>query len=76
MFWWGGWLLQNYSDDFSYRDFLFSMFVIFFSLAGLSTAFDGAVDRAKANRAAMRIFELLDRQSLNDPLGDGGKTDL
>merc|ERR1711976_180863 len=30
MFWWGGWLLANHSDKFSFRDFMVSMFALCF----------------------------------------------
>lgn len=76
MFWWGGWLLANYGDVFSYRDYLVSMFGLFFSLYGLALAAEGMVDKEKAKRAAARIFELIDRKSLIDPLSETGRTDL
>ena len=76
MFWWGGWLLANYNDTFSYRDYLVSMFGMLFSLYGLALAADGMVDKDKAKRAAARIFALIDRESLIDPLSDEGKKDL
>jgi len=73
MFFWGGWLLSEYPNTFSYRDYMVSMFSLFFSLYGLTIASQGAVDRKKANRAAARIFELIDRQSEIDPLTEAGK---
>uniref|UniRef100_A0A7R9WUM9 ABC transmembrane type-1 domain-containing protein n=1 Tax=Craspedostauros australis TaxID=1486917 RepID=A0A7R9WUM9_9STRA len=73
MFWWGGWLLNNYSGTFELRDFLISMFTFLFSLSGLSFAMQGITDRVKANKAAERIFGLIDRESLIDPLSDEGK---
>jgi len=76
MFFWGGWLLFNYPGSFTFRDFLISMFALFFSLYGLTIAAQGAVDRKKANLAAARIFELMDRQSLIDPLSTVGKKDV
>jgi ATP-binding cassette, subfamily B (MDR/TAP), member 1 len=76
MFWWGGWLLVEYPDSFTYRDFLISMFSLLFSLTGLSIAAEGAVDRTKAKKAAARIFELTDRQSLIDPLITEGRLDI
>lgn len=74
MFFWGGWLLAEYPDNFSSRDYMVSMFALFFSLYGLTIATEGAVDRKKANRAAVRIFELIDRQSKIDPLTEAGST--
>jgi ATP-binding cassette subfamily B (MDR/TAP) protein 1 len=38
MFWWGGWLLSNYSNQYSFRDFLISMFSLLFSLNGMGIA--------------------------------------
>jgi len=73
MFWWGAWLLSNYPDKFTYREYLISMFALFFSLYGLTLAAQGAVNREKAKQAAARIFELTDRESLIDPLSDSGK---
>lgn len=72
MFWWGGWLLLNYPESFTYRSYLISMFALFFSMYGLTVATEGAVDREKAKAAAHRIFALTDRQSKIDPLGDEG----
>lgn len=76
MFWWGGWLLFNFDDVFEYRDYLVSMFSLLFSLYGLTVAAQGAVDRDKAKRAAARIFELTDRQSLIDPLSTHGEYEV
>ena len=45
MFWWGGWLLNRYPDEFSYKGFLISMFSLIFSLYGLAIAAEGAVVR-------------------------------
>ena len=41
MFWWGGWLLANYNDVFSYNDYLVSLFALLFSLYGLAMAAEG-----------------------------------
>lgn len=76
MFFWGGWLLNEYSDEFSYRDYLIAMFAFMFSLYGLAAAFEGTADREKAKAAAARIFELIDRKSLIDPLSDEGRKDV
>lgn len=73
MFWWGGWLLFNNPDRFSFRDFLISNFALFFSLYGLAAAAQGATDRPKAMAAADRVFELADRESAIDPLSDKGQ---
>jgi len=73
MFYWGGWLMYRFPESFSYRAFLISMFSLLFSLSGTAAAAQGATDRGKANAAAKRIFELVDRKSSIDPLSDGGK---
>ena len=49
------------------------MFSLFFSLYGLTLATQGAVDREKAKRAAVRIFALADRESQINPLSDAGE---
>ena len=77
MFWWGGWLLLNYpGQPFDFRDFLMSMFSLFFSLSGIAMATQGATNRDKAKLAAHRVFELTDRESAIDPLGQGGKKEV
>jgi ATP-binding cassette subfamily B (MDR/TAP) protein 1 len=73
MIWWGGWLLLNYSNLFSFQDFLISMFSLLFSLNGVGIAMQGATDRDKAKAAADRIFELIERESEIDPLSEKGK---
>lgn len=73
MFYWGGWLLNRYSEDYSYRGFLISMFSLLFSLSGTGAAAQGLTDRGKAQVAAERIFSLIDRKSSIDPIGQGGK---
>ena len=52
------------------------MWALLLSLYGLAVAAQGAVNREKAKLAAHRIFELIDRQSLIDPLADenGGES--
>jgi len=72
-FWWGGWLLLNYPNQYTFRDFLISMFSMLFSLSGITMATQGATNREKAKLAAHRIFELTDRQSAIDPLSTEGK---
>ena len=76
LFWWGGWLMINYRDLFTYRDFLISMFSLLFSLSGIGVAAQGATNRDKAKVAAHRIFELTDRRSAIDPLSDEGKKEV
>jgi len=76
MFWWGGWLLANHSDKFSFRDFMVSMFALMFALSGMAAATSGTVDKNKASAAADRIFTLIDRESAIDSLSDEGKKSL
>lgn len=73
MFWWGGWLLNNYPDVYTYRGYLISLYSLLFSLSGLSVAIMGATDSAKAKLAANRIFKLIDRESPIDSLSKDGK---
>lgn len=72
-FWWGGWLLFNYPNRFGFNDFLVSMFSLLFSLFALGAATMGASDKKECEKAAGRIFYLLQRPSLIDPLGIEGK---
>lgn len=76
MFFWGGWLLYTYPNQYSYRDYLISMFALLFSLSGTAAATQGTTDREKAKGAANRIFSLMDRKSAIDPLSDEGKKGL
>jgi len=73
MFWWGGWLIVNYPETWSFRGYLISLNSLLFSLSGLSVAIIGATDSAKAKLAANRIFELVDRESPIDALSKEGK---
>jgi hypothetical protein len=72
MFWFGAWLLHNNPDKYEFRDFIIAMFALFFSLYGLTLAFEGATDRRRAKLAADRIFDLTDRKSAIDPLSEEG----
>jgi hypothetical protein len=72
MFWFGGYLL-NEGRGYDFRDFLIAMMALFFSLYGLTVAFEAATDRAKASLAAERIFSLTDRVSSIDPLKNEGQ---
>ena len=72
MFWFGAWLLSEFPNTYEFRDFLISMMALFFSLYGLTVAFENATDRTKAKIAAERIFSLIDRASAIDPLAEDG----
>ena len=71
--WFGGWILFNYPDVFTFNDFIISMFSLLFSLFGLGAAFNGLSDRKETERSAGRIFYLLDKESKIDPLSTEGK---
>jgi ATP-binding cassette subfamily B (MDR/TAP) protein 1 len=71
--WWGGYILFNYPNDFTFRDFLISNFAVLFSLFGLGAAFQDISDRKEVEKSAGRILYLLDRESAIDPLEEGGK---
>jgi len=73
MFWFGAWLLHRKPDTYEFRDFIIAMFALFFSLYGLTVAFENATDRTRAQLAVERIFSLTDRQSAIDPLDEGGE---
>lgn len=75
MFWWGGWVLSNYGN-FTYRQYLISMFSLLFSLSGMSVAFMGATDKTKAQLAADRIFGLIDRESPINSLSNEGRKNI
>ncbi|KAG7369599.1 efflux ABC transporter permease/ATP-binding protein [Nitzschia inconspicua] len=72
MFWFGAWLLNKFPENYSFRDFVISMYALFFSLYGLTVAFENATDRNQAKLAAERIFSLTDRTSAIDPLDESG----
>jgi ATP-binding cassette subfamily B (MDR/TAP) protein 1 len=57
MFWWGGWLLQNYPNQYSFRDFLISMFSLMFSLTGMGIAMQVSsfLDREHSSRKSSRL---------------------
>jgi hypothetical protein len=50
---------------------LFDAYIFFLSL--LSAAMNGITDAEKAKQAAVRIFDLIDRESEVDPLSSKGK---
>lgn len=71
MFYSGSWLMQN--RGYGMRDYLISLFALMLSLTGLASAMAGLTDAKKAQEAAGRIFELIDRKTEIDPLSDEGK---
>lgn len=42
MFWFGAWLLNRFPEKYDFRDFVICMFALFFSLYGLTLAFENA----------------------------------
>jgi len=72
MFYSGSWLQLN--RGYTMRSYLISLFALMLSLTGLASAMAGLTDAKKAEEAAGRIFELIDRKSEIDPLSDEGKT--
>jgi len=68
-FWWGGWLLSRY-DNYTFDDFLIAMFALLFSLFALGAAAVNASDKDEATKAATRIYQLIHRESKNDPLAN------
>jgi len=73
MFWFGGWLLFRFPEDYEFRDMMISMFGLMFGLSGIGLAMADLADSEKAKAAARRIFDLMDRESRIDPLSESGK---
>ena len=73
MFYWGGYLISNYPNAYSFRAYLISMFSLLYSLSGLSVALMGTTDKKVAKLAAERTFNLLDRLSPINSLSEEGK---
>lgn len=77
MYWWGGWLLLTYPDQFpDTKSFYISMFSFLFGLSGTGIASQGVTDKDRAQAAADRIFALMERKSEIDPLSKEGKKDI
>ena len=64
---------MQYPDRYDFQNFLISNFAIIFSLFGLGAAFQDMSDRKQMEASASRIFYLLDRASLIDPLSNEGE---
>jgi len=71
--WWGGWLLNQSWNNYTFNDFLISNFALLFSLFGLGAAFQDVADRKEVEKSGGRIIHLLDRKSAIDPLSNEGK---
>lgn len=77
--WFGGYLMYEYPDVFSYQDFVMAFFSIPFSLMGLKAAADSMSwsDKQESEESVGRILQLMDRKSAIDPLAeDEGLTSL
>jgi ABC-type multidrug transport system fused ATPase/permease subunit len=75
-FCWGGWLLFHYPNQFGFKDFINFNFAFVFAQFGLGRAFAEFPNLKASERAAGRLFYLLDRKSTIDPLSnEGGKPD-
>jgi ATP-binding cassette subfamily B (MDR/TAP) protein 1 len=72
-FYWGGYLLTNYPNQFSFQDFLVAMFALLLSLFGAGGAKIGAIDKKEATAAAERLFSLIHRRSAIDSMATDGK---
>jgi len=73
LIWFGGYILYNFSDDYSLSDFLVAQFSIYFGIKGLAVALQDVSDRKEVEESAGRILYLLDRKSEIDPLSQEGK---
>lgn len=73
LYFWGGYLLITYPENFEFNGFLVAQFSFLFSSFGLGSALQDIEDRAEVEASTKWIFSILDRQSLIDPLSDEGK---
>jgi ATP-binding cassette, subfamily B (MDR/TAP), member 1 len=70
--WFGGYLMYNHPDLFTFQDFVISFFAVPFSLMGLKAAADSMSlsDKKASEESVGRLIQLLDRKSAIDPLAD------
>lgn len=73
-FWFGGWLLTKFPENYTFYDFMVAMFALLFGIFSLGIAFQDMADRKETEASANRIFYLIDRESSIDPLSEEGKT--
>lgn len=71
--WFGGWVLFNYPNTYTFNDFLIAFLGVLFSMVGLGSAVSGLSDMKVAEESAKRVFQLLDRKSEIDSLSKDGK---
>ena len=67
LFWAGFTLIQNY-EVFNFETYLFSFFAILFGMIGFITSIANLNGWGQANKAAIRIFKILERESEIDSL--------
>ena len=72
-FWFGGWMLFNFPEDYTFNDYLIANFAVLFALFGLGAAFQDISDNKAVEESAKRVFYLLDRESAIDPLSEDGQ---
>ena len=73
LYFFGGYLLINYPDQYEFQDFLIAQFAFLFSSFGLAAALQDMEDRNEVEESARRILSILDRKSAIDPLSKEGK---
>ncbi|CAB9505477.1 Leptomycin B resistance protein pmd1 [Seminavis robusta] len=73
MYWWGGYLLINYPEQFEFRDFIIAQFTFILGVIGLGAALADLDSRDDVRKCAIRVFKILDRESPIDPLSEEGK---
>ena len=67
-----GWLLHSYPTEYTFEEVLNSNFALYFSLFGLGIALKEIADKEEIKLATSRVFYILDRRSLLDPLCSRG----
>jgi ATP-binding cassette, subfamily B (MDR/TAP), member 1 len=68
-----GWLLHEYPTEFTFVEMLNANFSLYFSLFGLGLALKEIANREEIKLSTSRVFYLLDRPSLSDPLSRKGQ---
>ena len=68
-----GWLLHEHPEEFTFVEMLNSNFALYFSLLGLGIALKETANKEEIKLATSRVFYLLDRPSVLDPLSRKGQ---
>ena len=71
--WFGGYIIFQFQDQYTFKDFLIANLAVIFAMYGLGAAFQDLPDRKEVVKSAGRINYLLDRKSEIDPLSKEGK---